>query len=837
MKAFGFCDVKCKDETRMFFGGKSLILFEADNIIDGNSIIEKYYTVETLAPTNKTSKEQKLKETRKSSHKPVSKSKALEIEQKVNVSNTSDGAKLTFINSLSEEDLNILVNEIENPFKNGLEGASKLIEEWKNDPKNKIVDTEAEMTSLKKLQKSIEDTSKKTSVIKSAMEEMSDTGYISADTYSQLVELGGNFTKCLEIQDGRLTLNIEKLKDLEAQQYKNVIAENEETLSTLKLAKSRMLLYGIKNQSDYNMLNEIEDRIKTLEEENGIASTLIDGIYNAGSDDGSGGSSKPDSIVTFENDLAKYEHEINMGRKKEDSEFYDWLDKEAHKAYEGQTEYQADLWKYEEQVYNGRKKLAEEAFDNEHDLFEKRVDDLEQIANKISETSIDTDGTELTTQEKYREIASVYEEIRYAIEDEINRIVQAGVEGHEDLLKELEKQSEEYSDKIADTFKSAVEAEKALLEKAKEAKFSEYDDQIDKVKSQQEAAQKAADAEIEAIQTKIDNLQKVNDEKQREYDIEKAKQDLEKAKNQRTRMVYGADGRKGYEIDNDAVNEAQKNLDDLLLKKQIEGLENQKTLLEDMRDKESKSYDTIIKDIEKQKEDSEKQFDELIKKIDEYNNPTEDISNPDVWEAIAKANGDTYENGKYISKDGSVFDINGIYAEYQKQIEANNEKEKSKGNGKEKDKNARLNESYNNADVNTAQGNTNNADQTNRNGKVISGVEWIEKLLNKMGANQDVVKRIIDNFNNHRLDPSLFNIMFNSTQQHTQDALRQFEGQYKIDPNSYEVANKNTTVAPTFNGDININNPVGNSDDLAKEIIMNLPNAVKQRLYSNIKKY
>ncbi len=106
-----------------------------------------------------------------------------------------------------------------------------------------------------------------------------------------------------------------------------------------------------------------------------------------------------------------------------------------------------------------------------------------------------------------------------------------------------------------------------------------------------------------------------------------------------------------------------------------------------------------------------------------------------------------------------------------------------------------------------------------------------------MGAKPDIIKGIVDNLNNNKVDPRLYNIMFNSTQQPTQDALRQFEGQYRIDPNSYEVANRNTTVTSTFNGDININNPVGNSDDLAKQIELNLPNVMTQQIYSNFKKY
>jgi len=44
MEAFGFADPSCKDETRMFFGGRSLIMFNEDNAINGNEIIQKYYS-------------------------------------------------------------------------------------------------------------------------------------------------------------------------------------------------------------------------------------------------------------------------------------------------------------------------------------------------------------------------------------------------------------------------------------------------------------------------------------------------------------------------------------------------------------------------------------------------------------------------------------------------------------------------------------------------------------------------------------------------------------------------------------------------------------------------
>ncbi len=641
----------------------------------------------------------------------------------------------------------------------------------------------------------VDDVSKKTSLLKTAMTEMRDSGHVSVSTYAELAAKGDEYVDCLEIQNGKLVLNVKKLQDLEAQEYKNAIAANNLAIAQIKASTS-----------GYGLSEALQDEINDLQKENTVYQQILSDIYGVKPDTGSGDSSKPQQVIDYEKWVAQQEHEISMGRLKEDEAYYSEKLRRAEEAYKDLADYEQDLWKIQEEVYNGRKQLAEEAFDNEHDLFKQRVDDLEQIANKISETSIDTDGTKLNTQEKYREIASAYEEIRYAIEDEINRIVQIGVEGHEDLLDGLNKQLEETTNNINDTLKSAVEAEKSLLEKAREAKSSEYDDQIDKVKAQQEAAQKAADAEIEAIQTKIDNLQKVNDEKQREYDIEKAKQDLEKA-GQRTRRVYGSDGSIEYRADTYVINEAQKNLDDLLLEKQIDGLENQKTVLEEMRDKESESYDTLIADIESQKEQDERQFDSLLQYLDNYLNPTGDTSNADVWSAIAKIEGATFESGKWCDKDGNIIDIDGLYSVL------------------EKDKEDKTSPNVSNSNV------------ANEPSKVSNGVELIEKLLTKMGAKPDIIKGIVDNLNNNRVDPRLYNIMFSSSQRPTQEALRQFEGQYRIDPDSYEVANKNTTVAPTFNGDIVINNPVGNSDDLARELMMNLANAIERKTYSNLKKF
>ncbi len=822
-----------------------------------------------------------------------------ETANKIFVNRLKDTKPISdFLNELSDEDLAIAI-QIPKLFQNGLDGASKLIEEWKSDPNNKI-DADVDTSSLEELKEtydglsdSVTNYSKNQKTLTSVLEDQEKHGQLSASTIQELVDAGYAQALVTDKETSKVTLNVNAYKRLNKAKKESIILEAEQQKSELeeKFKDEEKAISDLVAEMQYANAErrtaialEMQQHGLTMSD---IAEEMskIDGMVASLSapefDTGLGDSSKPTQVINYEKWVAQQEHEIAMGRLKEDEAYYSEKLKCAEEAYKGLADYEQDLWKVREEAYEWRKKNEQDLFDEKlenldkladksleandfegarnsvnteitetenrivalktsgrqdvddeikeleeslkglHDSLDKindseidfdvdkmneHIDGLEKTAEKISETSMLPDGTKLSTQEKFREIAAVYTEARYAIEDEINRIVQAGVEGHEDVLKELEEQSETYTKEIENNFKDAVEAEKDFWEKAKDKSNAYYDEQIDKVKEQQEASEKAADAEIDAVQAKIDALKKVNDEKQQEYDIEKAKQDLEKA-SQRTRMVYGSDGRIEYRADDEAIKEAQKSLDDLLLEKQVNSLENQKSVLEQMRDKESESYDTLIADIESQKEQDERQFDSLLQYLDNYLNPTGDTSNADVWSAIAKIEGATFESGKWYDKDGKVIDIDGLYSVL------------------EKDKEEKTTPDVGNSRV------------ANEPSKVSSGAELIEKLLTKMGAKPDIIKGIVDNLNNNRVDPRLYNIMFNSTQQPTQDALRQFEGQYHIDPNSYEVANKNTTVSPVFNGDIVVNNPVGNSDDLARELMMNLANAIERKTYSNLKKF
>lgn len=85
MNAFDKCDESCKDGSRMFFGGRSLIMLEPNNVIDGNSIIEKYYIEENATKVNKknsnSNKRIEVKKTTEVEHDEHSKEKVKAISE------------------------------------------------------------------------------------------------------------------------------------------------------------------------------------------------------------------------------------------------------------------------------------------------------------------------------------------------------------------------------------------------------------------------------------------------------------------------------------------------------------------------------------------------------------------------------------------------------------------------------------------------------------------------------------------------------------------------------------------------------------------------------------
>lgn len=720
-----------------------------------------------------------------------------------------EAQKRAFLESLSPEDLEAALN-IPDLFADGLDGATAKIEAWKADPKNKIA-PEVDTSDLNTI---IETTSKKVKLITTAMGEMNDTGYISSSTYAEIVEMGGNFADCLEIQNGKLKLNVQKLKELERQEILNAIAAKNLAISELNVSAA---MAG--QARDAEKVEEIRKQITALEKERDVLWQINDEIANAKpneSGSGSGSSSSSDPWKEqFDKEYSEKQHLLAMEQLSEE-DYLDWLDDAYKKYFSDLTKYQDEYYKYEEEVYKGRKQLAEDYFDEQQKLFEDRVSNLETNIEVATKYSTDADGNKLNIEEKYDYISSAYQEIINEINARIGEILDAGIEGHEEEVAKLEKQIEEYQEKLAEVPKDAAKEEQDYIKKLKDDYSDLYDENIDKIKKQQKAAEEAAQAEIDAVQDKIDALKEANEKAEEANEIEKARQDLANA-SQRTRQVYGADGSISLQVDQDKVKEAQEKLDKLLLEQQVNLLEEQKKLLEEAKDKQSKTYDDLITDYEKEKKKKEERFNKLIEKLDEYLNPNNGESNSDVWKAIAKLEGGKYENGIYTDKDGNVIDIDKLIDSVET---AKNEDKQTDTDNKDKD---------------------NPKDDT-----VISGTLTSQDIGDEEPNVKDKTESAIDTFFSN-LEKKL-NMPSGSI--NLENAMQVFRNSPMMNFNPYGVmsdrtglankeyvnnVNNNNNAANVTVGDIVINNPVGNSDDLAKELMMNIPIAFQKQMYSNLK--
>ena len=115
--------------------------------------------------------------------------------------------------------------------------------------------------------------------------------------------------------------------------------------------------------------------------------------------------------------------------------------------------------------------------------------------------------------------------------------------------------------------------------------ITQNEESIAKVKIAQEQWNDAiADLKIDALQEQKDKMQEVNDEYQKQLDYEEALAELDKAKNQRNKLVFRNGIGFRYEADQEAIDAAQKRLDELDYQAKIDALDKQIGDLEDVKE-------------------------------------------------------------------------------------------------------------------------------------------------------------------------------------------------------------------------------------------------------------
>lgn len=241
----------------------------------------------------------------------------------------------------------------------------------------------------------LNDLDTKQSLLSSTYKEMHDDGQISISTYQKLITLGDDYANVVSIVDGKLTLNIESLKELTKKKYDDEIA-------TLRLARAEEWHNAVtagKNGEDTSKYTKIIENIDAEIDAKKRAKDLLDS-YDYTTTVSTKKKTDDPWKDQFEKEYNEKQHLLNMNKIDED-EYINWLDSAYKHYFSDLTKYQDEYNKYEEEVYKTRS-------DREQKLFDKKIDNLEKLADKALDDKIEIPNANKELEEFNKKMQSEY---------------------------------------------------------------------------------------------------------------------------------------------------------------------------------------------------------------------------------------------------------------------------------------------------------------------------------------------------------------------------------------------------------------------------------------------
>ena len=442
----------------------------------------------------------------------------------------------------------------------------------------------------------VDNVSKRVKLIATAMKDMNENGYISSSTYTELQEMGGNFTGCLEVQNGKLVVNIEKLKELEAQEYKNKISAKELLLARLQLINESRSASGLDTSF-------IDEQISNLQTEIAGYQTIIDEIYKAGTDSGD-----PAAVKQFKKDNEEKKHLLEMEQISA-QEYYDWLDSESQRVYGKLTDYQDELWKHEEEVYKWRQ-------EQEQELFDKKIDNLEKLADKALDSYKDGDGNKLTITASFDYARDQINKAITETQARIDGIRNGTISGDTDDIEALIDDLDSLYDKFIDINKKEIESEKDYISELKDDYSDMMDERIDKVNELSDKIEDSYDKQIDALEKIKDTEDRIKKIKDAQLEVKEKEKALDEAKREDAKNSYVYFDGAGMSVQTSTENQqkAQQELEESRKDLEEAYREEEINVLKEQKEAATTYYDNVKDNLEKQKTQGEKTY-EAVEKI------------------------------------------------------------------------------------------------------------------------------------------------------------------------------------------------------------------------------
>lgn len=310
---------------------------------------------------------------------------------------------------------------------------------------------------------------------------------------------------------------------------------------------------------------------------------------------GGGGSSEDKRLTALKNVVSTRKSELTL-MEKQGKSADDQVEKmkQIQQALHEQAEYlratgaaQSDInalssewWDIQENI----NELLKEQYDNRIALLESELSLLEKTSASDDERISKIKDIQSELEAEYRFMQDIG-----SSQEELNELAAKWYDLQEDINSILRDTAQKQIDAIQDQIDQLETAIDYVVDKAQE--------EIDKLEDAKDAVEARYDAEKERIQEQIDNLEKTNDALEKEITLQEKLDALARAKTKK-KYVY-KDGRFQYVDDIDAINEAQKELNDFIdeqaRQEAIDGLNKEIDDLDKAKDRELEILDQEIK--------------------------------------------------------------------------------------------------------------------------------------------------------------------------------------------------------------------------------------------------
>lgn len=522
-----------------------------------------------------------------------------------------------------------------NKVTEGINDADKAIQKWNEHKKAsedsfEIPDAETLKQQISDLNSAIDSIQSAYDTLNSAVEEYnSNGGQLSIDTIQSLLSLSDEYLACLQVENGQLSLNADAMAQLAqvkldeaqatavtqsmtelqaiangeaAQSTANYITGNAALMDSLAqlsgsyegVAQAAMTAAQAQELSAQisaasakdktateNVIKGLDTKLKLIQStKNAISAGNFASVSKktskSGSSSKSSKSSKDELKEQFQVEYDLLKHNLEMEYITEE-DYYNGVQDLNEKYFAGKEKYLDDYRKYEEEVYKGLKSHYKSYCDDMMDYYDKKLDaskmSYKEYCDSVSKMLADMHNSgKISDKDWYDYTKTMLEKQK----DAYDRALSA-------ITRRLQKEIDAWQAKIdaLNDQNDALNDQKDNYDKILSAVSNVYDKEIDRLNEQKDL-----------LQDQIDALNDKNDALDLQYRKEQALYALQKAQQQRTRKLYVEGKGYIYDTDNEAIRDAQKDLDDITNEELINSLQKE-------QDKIQESIDILDKYKEK----------------------------------------------------------------------------------------------------------------------------------------------------------------------------------------------------------------------------------------------